>query len=56
VNNYYIYLAYVQTMSLLTGVDVQQQPGSMEAYNRMVALYQKMNQPQQSEPSNPSKQ
>ncbi|CAD6204469.1 unnamed protein product [Miscanthus lutarioriparius] len=35
----------------------QQQPGSMEAYNRMVALHQKMNQLQQSEPSsNPSKQ
>jgi len=48
-------------MSLLTGTNVymqmQQQPGSMEAYNRMVALYQKMNQLQQSEPSsNPSKQ
>lgn len=30
----------------------QQQPNSMEAYNRMVALYQKLNQQQQSQPSN----
>ncbi|CAN6311931.1 unnamed protein product [Urochloa humidicola] len=34
-----------------------QQPGSMEAYNKMVALYQKMSQQQQQgQPSNSSKQ
>jgi hypothetical protein len=36
---------------------VQQQPGSMEAYNKMVALYQKMSQQQQHGlPSNSPKQ
>jgi len=36
---------------------LQQQPGGMEAYSKMVALYQKMSQQQQQgQPSSSSKQ
>jgi len=43
---------------LLTRTDLlqQQQPSGMEAYSKMVALYQKMSQQQQGQPSSSSKQ